>query len=73
MAKKKIEDILREAAAAVDAAGLPDELRSAAFAKAVDLIAGTSESTATPAGTSGPEKRTKTKTPDDGGSVGQDR
>ncbi len=40
MSTKNIEDILREAAAAVEAAGLPDDLRSAAFAKAVDLIAG---------------------------------
>jgi hypothetical protein len=40
---RKIENVLREAAAAVEAAELPDDLRSAAFAKAVDLIAGTKE------------------------------
>lgn len=40
MATRKVEDVLREAAVAVEAAKLPDDLRSAAFAKAVDLIAG---------------------------------
>ncbi|SRR6266508_605079 len=38
--KKKIEEILREAAAAVAAADVPEDLRSVAFGKAVDLIAG---------------------------------
>jgi hypothetical protein len=41
MAKaKKIEEVLREAAAAVAAGDVPEDLRSVAFGKAVDLIAG---------------------------------
>jgi hypothetical protein len=35
---RKIEDVLREAAAAVAAAELPEELRSVAFGKAVDML-----------------------------------
>jgi hypothetical protein len=38
--EKKIEEILREAAAAVAAADVPEDLRSVAFGKAVDLIVG---------------------------------
>jgi len=38
--EKKIEEILREAAAAVAAADIPEDLRSVAFGKAVDLIVG---------------------------------
>lgn len=37
---KKVEEVLREAAAAVAAADVPENLRSVAFGKAVDLIAG---------------------------------
>jgi hypothetical protein len=36
--EKKIEEILQEAAAAVAAAKVPEDLRSVAFGKAVDLI-----------------------------------
>jgi hypothetical protein len=36
--EKKIEEILREAATAVAAADVPEDLRSVAFGKAVDLI-----------------------------------
>jgi hypothetical protein len=45
MAVRKVEDVLREAAAAVDAAGVPDDLRPVAFGKAVDLITGITLST----------------------------
>lgn len=38
---KKVDEILREAADAVAASDVPEDLRSVAFAKAVDLIAGT--------------------------------
>lgn len=37
---KKIEDVLRKATAAVAAAGVPEDLRSVAFDKAVDLLVG---------------------------------
>ncbi len=37
---RKIEHVLREAAAAVAAADVPEDLRSVAFGKAVDLIVG---------------------------------
>ena len=63
MATKKIEDVLREAAAAVDAAGLPDDLRGAAFTKAVDLIAGTQAPSAAEA-TGVPKPETKKTTSD---------
>jgi hypothetical protein len=41
VSERSIADILRAAVAAVDDAGVPDDLRPAAFSKAADLIAGT--------------------------------
>ncbi len=47
MPERSIADILRAAVAAVDEAGVPDDLRPAAFSKAADLLAGVSPSPAT--------------------------
>lgn len=43
--ENKIDEILREAATAVEDSGVPEDLREVAFAKAVDLISGASMKT----------------------------
>jgi hypothetical protein len=55
---KQVEEVLRQAAEAVANAGIPDDLRAAAFERAVELIAGTTptdQAGAPPSSARGPE------------------